>query len=90
MKNPIASRLLAICLLSAAATVSAAETNFFSIADGPFKPDWNSLTNYQKFNDMTNPPDKSPFPSGDSIQYTPTLSLTSGTTYWHGYVPIWN
>ena len=46
MDHQITSRFLAICLL-AAATFSAAETNFFPIADGPFKPDWNSLTNHQ-------------------------------------------
>ena len=46
MKHQITSLSLAFGLLSVA-TVSAAETNFFSIAAGPFQPDWNSLTNYQ-------------------------------------------
>jgi alpha-L-fucosidase len=34
-------------LLLAAASVQAAETNFFATAAGPFKPDWNSLAHYQ-------------------------------------------
>ncbi len=46
MKKQILRLLLTFGLLSAF-TLGAAETNFFSIASGPFKPNWNSLTNYQ-------------------------------------------
>ncbi len=44
--------------------------------------DEDSATYYTKFTNTTNSADKAPFGGGQIIQYTPTISLSSGTTYW--------
>jgi len=44
--------------------------------------DENTSTNFSKFSDVTNPSGKSPYASGDIIEYAPTATLTNGTTYW--------
>ena len=44
--------------------------------------DEDSATYYTKFSNTTNSADKAPFGGGQIIQYTPTISLSNGTTYW--------
>jgi len=47
MLNRTISTLLALCCSLAFASAQAEPLKLPPIADGPFKPDWNSLTNYQ-------------------------------------------
>ena len=47
MLNRIASTLLALCGSVAIAAAQSESLKLPPIADGPFKPDWNSLANYQ-------------------------------------------
>jgi alpha-L-fucosidase len=47
MLNRLASPLLALCGSVAIAAAQSESLKLPPIADGPFKPDWNSLTNYQ-------------------------------------------
>ena len=44
--------------------------------------DEDSVTNFSKFTNINNSADKSPFSSGQTIGYVPTVALTNGATYW--------
>jgi len=44
--------------------------------------DTNSETNLTDFTNVNSPSDKSPFNSGDQIEYKTSSALTNGTTYW--------
>ncbi|USN88639.1 MAG: DUF2341 domain-containing protein [Candidatus Nomurabacteria bacterium] len=44
--------------------------------------DRNSTDHFLNFENVTNPPDKAPFTSGDLIRFTSPTGLASSTTYW--------
>ena len=44
--------------------------------------DNDTVTNYTLFQNLTTPSDRSPYNSGENIEYTPTYNFTNGTTYY--------